>query len=122
MSSVKKQVKIAVENLQEVKAELVRFYAPITVDEIIRKLPLEGFLASWENAIYITVDVERGAEKPVTKLRKGDIFYWPPGRVVGVALEEHSARTQTVKVGRCIDDVEPLKGARNGSRMRISPL
>ncbi len=122
MSWTKKQVKIVVENLPEVRAELVRFYAPMTVDDIVRRLPIEGFLATWENVVYITTEIERGAEKTTTRLKRGDLFFWPPGRILGVALEEHQARTQTVKVGKAVDDVAVLRNAQNGSRMRIVPL
>ena len=120
--STKRQVVIQVENLPEVRAELVRFYAPMTVDEIIRRLPIEGFIATWEEAVYITTDIERGAEKTVSSLKAGDIFYWPPGRILGIALDEQRAKAQMVKVGRVVDDVNPLRGAKQGSRMRFVPL
>ena len=121
-TAVKKSISIQVEGLPEVRAELVRFYAPVTVDELIRRLPIEGFLATWEDAVYITTGIERGAEKTVARLKAGDIFYWPPGRILGVALAEQQARSQTVKVGRAVDDVSPLREARSGSRMRFVPL
>jgi len=112
-------VKVVAENMPELRAELIRFYAPMTVDEITRRLPLEGLIAFWENAIYITTEIERGAEKTTQKLNKGDIFYWPPGKILGIALEQHVPRTQTVKVGKAVDDVSVLKNARTGSKMRM---
>ncbi len=119
MSSSRIPVIVSIEGLGELEAEFVRFFAPMTVDELVRKMPIEGFLASWDNAVYIVTEISRGAEKPTQKLKKGDIFYWPPGRVLGIAVEEHTPRVQTVKVGRLISGFELLQQARQGSRMRF---
>jgi len=111
-----------VEDLGELEAELIRFFAPMTVDELVRRMPIEGFVARWENVVYITTDIVRGAEKTSAKLAAGDIFYWPPGRALGVAVSGHAARVQTVKVGRVVGDLSLLNQARQGARMRFLQL
>ena len=114
-------IKIQVENVGEVEAEFSRIYAPVTVEELARKLPIEGFVAKWENAVYITTEITRGAEKTVTRLSKGDIFFWPPGRILGIAVEDHQPRPQTVKVGKVVGDVEKVRNVASGARMRFLP-
>ncbi|MDJ0270433.1 MAG: hypothetical protein NXY59_07810 [Aigarchaeota archaeon] len=121
MSTSRIPVIVLIEGLGELEAEFIRFFAPMTVDELVRKMPIEGFLASWDNAVYIVTEISRGAEKTVQKLKKGDIFYWPPGRVLGIAVVEHTPRVQTVKVGRLTSGFELPQQARQGARMRFLP-
>ena len=119
MTAARIPIRILVENLPELDGELYRFTAPLTVEALLRKMPLEGFIARWDTAIYIITDVERGVEKTSPKLDAGEIFYWSPGRVVGIALKNHIPRPQTVKVGAVVGGVEVLNNARIGSMMRF---
>lgn len=119
MTDARIPIRIKVENLQELDGELYRFAAPLTVEAIIRKMPLEGFIARWDTAVYIITDIARGVEKHTPKLAAGEIFYWSPERVVGIALKNHVSRPQTVKVGAVEGDYGVLSGARTGARMRF---
>jgi hypothetical protein len=112
-------IRIQVENLPELEGELHRFTAPLTVEAIIRKMPLEGFIARWDTAVYIITDIARGVEKYTPRLAAGEIFYWSPERVVGIAVKNHISRPQTVKVGAVIGDYGVLSSARTGARMRF---
>ncbi len=119
MTAARIPITVKVENLPDLEGELLRFAAPLTVAEMVKHMPIEGFLARWENAIYIITNIQRGVEKSTPKLSAGDIFYWSPEKVVGIALNEHVARAQTLKVGRMISDYSLLEKARVGSRMRF---
>ena len=119
MTDARIPIRIQVENLRELDGELHRFAAPLTVEAIIRKMPLEGFLARWDTAIYIITDIARGVEKHTPKLAAGEIFYWSPERVVGISLKNHVSRPQTVKIGIVVGNYGVLSGARTGARMRF---
>ncbi|MEM1946042.1 MAG: cyclophilin-like family protein [Candidatus Caldarchaeum sp.] len=110
---------VQVEGLTPVEGELYRFAAPLTVAEMVKRMPLEGFVARWDNAIYMVTEIQRGVEKSTPKLSAGDIFYWPPERVIGVALKEHVPRAQTLKIGSVYGGYNVLEKARTGSRMRF---
>jgi hypothetical protein len=112
---------VDVENLCTLNGELHRFAAPNTVAYILKKMPLEGFIARWDAAIYIVTDITIGAEKTTPSLTAGDIFFWPPGRVLGIAFREHRSRAQTVRVGRVSSGFEFLEKATQGSRLRFYP-
>ncbi|MEM0384751.1 MAG: cyclophilin-like family protein [Candidatus Caldarchaeum sp.] len=111
---------IRVEGLPDVEGELHRFAAPLTVEEVVKRLPVEGFVVRWPTAVYIVTEVRRGVEKTSSRLAAGDIFYWPPEGVLGVALEEHVPRSQTLKIGSVGSGYAVLEKARVGSRMRVS--
>lgn len=112
-------VVLDVEGLCTLMGELQRFAAPNTVAYIMKKMPLEGFVAKWESAIYILTDISLGAEKTTSNLAVGDMFYWPPVRAFGIAFREHAARAQTVKVGKIASGAEVLGGANQGARLRL---
>ncbi|MEM4280869.1 MAG: cyclophilin-like family protein [Candidatus Caldarchaeum sp.] len=119
MTAARIPIIVQVEGLEPVEGELHRFSAPLTVAEIVKRMPLEGFVARWDKAVYIVTDMQRGAEKSTPKLSAGDIFYWPPEGVVGVSLREHVPRAQTLKIGSVGAGYVVLEKARVGSRMRF---
>ncbi|MDW8062585.1 MAG: cyclophilin-like family protein [Candidatus Caldarchaeum sp.] len=119
MKAARIPIVVHVEGLSSVEGELHRFAAPLTVDEIIKRLPLEGYVARWETAVYMITEMSRGVEKSSSKLSAGDLFYWSPGKAVGVALVEHVPRSQTIKVGSVGEGFREFMKARPGARMRI---
>lgn len=112
-------VRIIVEGVGELRGELARIYAPITVETLARKLPLEGFAAKWEFGVYFQIDVTRGAEKEVRHVKPGDIGYWPPSQAICLFFAEATPPAQMVKIGNIIDDPGVLPKAKSGSRIRI---
>ncbi|MEM3096610.1 MAG: cyclophilin-like fold protein [Nitrososphaerota archaeon] len=114
-------VVVDVERLCTLKGELHRFLAPNTVTYILKKMPIEGYIAKWESAIYILTDINMGAEKTTSSLTTGDIFYWPPTKILGIAFREHAARAQTVRVGKIATGAEILEKASQGVRLRLYP-
>jgi len=120
MTEARIRVVVEVEGLEPVEGELHRFTAPLTVAEIMKRLPIEGYVAKWDNAIYIVTEMSRGAEKTVSKLKAGDIFYWPPGKVVGIAVRDYQPRPQTVKVGSVGDGYRVVEKAVVGAKLRIA--
>ena len=56
-------IKILVEGVGEARGELVSFYAPRTVEAILRRLPIEGRAAIWKEEVYFEIPVKIGGEK-----------------------------------------------------------
>lgn len=112
-------VRIVVERVGELKGELVRIYAPITVETLARKLPLEGFAAKWEFGVYFQINIARGAEKEVRRVKAGDIGYWPPSQAICLFFADATPPAQMVKIGNITDDPKILSNAKSGSRIRI---
>ncbi|MDJ0271727.1 MAG: cyclophilin-like fold protein [Candidatus Caldarchaeum sp.] len=119
MSGARIPIVVHVEGLEQVEGELHRFAAPLTVEEVVKRLPIEGFVARWQNAVYIITEIRRGVEKSVTKLEKGDIFYWSPEQALGIALSQHAAPSQTIKIGSVGKGADEISKARVGAMMRI---
>lgn len=120
MTSARIPVTLQIEGLSQVDGELHKFAAPLTVGEIIKRLPIEGYVARWEWAVYMVTEISRGVEKSAAKLSPGDLFYWSPERVLGVALVLHTPRSQTIKIGSVGEGYREVSKARVGARMRLA--
>lgn len=113
-------VNISIEDVGILEGELLRFYAPLTVRDLLKIMPLEGFAARWDYAVYIQINLKRGAEKIIDKINSGDILYWPPGPYILIAFREATPPSQIVRVGRVEKNFEELEKVRPGSRIRIT--
>ena len=112
-------VEVFVENIGKFEGELIRFYAPLTVQEIVRMLPIEGAAALWDYAVYFEIGISRGLEKEVKKVKPGDILFWPPRSYVLLAFAEAMPAAQMMKIGEFKGDYSKLKEVRPGSKIVI---
>jgi len=112
-------VEVFVENIGKFEGELIRFYAPLTVQEIVRMLPIEGAAALWDYAVYFEIEISRGLEKEVKKVKPGDILFWPPRSYVLLAFAEAMPAAQMMKIGEFKGDYSKLKEVRPGSKIVI---
>ncbi|MCD6342069.1 MAG: hypothetical protein J7L83_04400 [Thaumarchaeota archaeon] len=112
-------IKVEIENVGEFNGELIRFYAPLTVQEIAKMLPIEGAAASWDYAVYFEIELSRGVEKEIKKVKPGDILYWPPRSYVLLAFAEAASAAQMMKIGRFEGNYEKLRDVKPGSRIKI---
>ncbi len=115
-------IRIEIEKIGEFEGELIRFHAPSTVQQIIKSLPLEGAGALWDYAVYFQTDISRGLEKQVSRVKAGDILYWPPRRYILLAYAEAAPPAQMMKIGEFKGDFEKLKNLRPGARIRIAKV
>ena len=112
-------IRIRIEGLGELDGEFIRFYAPLTVRELLTMLPIGGAIALWDYAIYFQIELYRGAEKPVKKIKPGDILYWPPGRAIVLVFATASPPAQATKIGEFRGDYERLRNVKPGARITI---
>jgi len=112
-------IEVFVENIGEFEGELIRFHAPLTVQEIMRMLPIEGAAALWDYAVYFEIEISRGLEKEIKRVRPGDILFWPPRSYVLLAFAEALPAAQMMKIGEFKGDYEKLRGVRPGSKIVI---
>lgn len=113
-------IKIDVENVGILEGEFVRFYAPLTIRDLLKMMPIEGFAARWEYTVYIQINLKKGAEKITEKINPGDILYWPPGPYLLLSFRAASPPSQVVKIGKIEKNYEILQQVKPGSRIRLT--
>ncbi len=99
-----------------------RIHAPLVVEEIKSKLPLEGRAALVRNEMQITLGISKGNAKPTNDVKKGDIAYVPLGDSLCIYLEDMRTYSQVNILGKITtddDQISQLKKVRRGSLVEI---
>jgi len=112
-------VKLIIENLGEAEGELIRFTAPLIVEEILRKLPIEGRAALWKEEVYFEIPVKMGAEKSTQKVEAGTIAYWPMGSALCIFYGKTQPYSPVSIVGKITKNLELFKSVKSGVKIRV---
>jgi hypothetical protein len=112
-------INIKIENIGQVKGELIQFLAPRTINAILRKLPFEGRAALLEHQVYFGIPVKVGKEKPISIVEKGTIAYWPMGTAFCIYFEKTQPYSAVNKIGKVIEHIDLIKKVVNGTKIRI---
>jgi len=121
------QVKIIVGNMT-LKAEL---FDTACAKAIAKKLPIEARPEEWGDEFYFEIPVTMSLdETATTKVKIGDIGYWPPGSAMAIFFGTTPMSTGSDPVpasavnlvGKIIDDATLLKKAKVASKISIAAL
>jgi hypothetical protein len=117
------RIKIIIEGVGEAEGELIRFRAPRTIDAILRRLPVEGRAALWKNAeVYFEIPVKVGLEKPVARVKRGTMAYWPMGTALCIFFEDLEPYSPVNVVGEVKKGLELFRKVRSGAKIRIERI
>ena len=95
---------------------------------IASKLPIETMPNVWGDEFYFEIPVKMGPDNTATtKVKVGDIGYWPPGRALAIFFGPTPMSTgadpvpasEVNMVGRITDDATMLKNAKGKGKIRI---
>lgn len=107
------------EGLGQVCGTFVRVCAPLTVEEIVKSLPLEGRASLWDGEVYFSIPVKRGEEKARLTVDKGDIAYWPMGAALCVFLASIRPYSPVNLVGKIEEGLELFGRVKQGTRIKV---
>ena len=99
--------------------ELTRVSAPLTVEAIAARLPLEGPSMLKDDQIQIKVHLKLGVEKPRREMVTGSIGYWPLGDAICLFLRDSSPYSLVSRIGKTTSDPSLIAESAVGSIMRI---
>jgi hypothetical protein len=107
------------------KAEL---FDTVCAKKIVDKLPIEARPDEWGDEFYFEIPVAESLdETATTKVKVGDIGYWPPGKAMAIffgptpmstGLDPVPASAVNV-VGKIIDDATLLKKVQGAVKIKI---
>jgi hypothetical protein len=115
-------VKIKVNGIDEVKGELVRILAPLTVKGVLSKLPYRGRAHVRGGGLSMMIGIRRGAEKAVRSVKAGDIVYWPMQDSLIIYFQDSKPYGPVNKVGSVVENLEELKGLKGMARVNIEKI
>ncbi len=104
------------------KGVINRIHAPLIVEEIKFKLPIEGRTAFMQGIMKITLGISKGNVKPTKDVKKADIAYQPLGDSLDIYLNDTQTFSQVNVLGRITSDemeLEALTKIRRGSSVTI---
>ncbi len=112
-------LKMTIEGVGEAHGELVRFSAPLTVETILKNLPMEGRAHPQEGGHSFIIGIRRGTEKAVRSVKAGTIAYWPMGDAMVVYHSDTSTYSPVNTLGRVTENLELFRNLRSGTKIRI---
>ena len=115
------KVKFLIEGLGEAEGELVRFLAPRTVDNIVRRLPVEGRAALYKEEIYFEISIKMGEEKAKPTVETGTIAFWPMGSALCVFYGKSQPYSPVSILGKITQNLEIFKQVKSGTRIKVVP-
>ncbi|MFW9956511.1 MAG: cyclophilin-like fold protein [Candidatus Odinarchaeota archaeon] len=108
-----------------VKGTINRIFAPLVVEEIKSRLPIEGRAAVVRNEMQITLGISKGNAKPTNDVKKGDIAYVPLGDSLCIYLDDMHTYSQVNILGKITtddDEISQLRKVRRGSLVEIRTI
>ncbi len=119
------KIKIDLFGIGTINGELLRYYAPLSADAIINKLPLilRGRF-SFGSKTYWTLpgmEVHKGHNpKSIKNVEKGDIVYNPKTDELIIIIENAEMPNKVNKIGKVSNNLEILLKANNGLKTKIT--
>ncbi len=121
------KIKIDLFGIGTINGEMIRYYAPLSADAIINKLPirLRGRF-SFGSKIYWTlpgVEIYKGTNpKSYKNVEKGDIIYVPKSDELRFIIENTELPIKVNKIGKVTENLEFFLQAKNGLNTKISTI
>lgn len=102
-----------------------------TARAVYDALPIETAFKTWGDEFYFDIPVKMDLdETATTKVKVGDIGYWPPGSALAIFFgptpmsqgDEPVPASEVNVVGRIKGDATALKGVKTADAIRIEPV
>jgi uncharacterized protein len=116
------RIRFVIEGLGQAEGELVRFKAPRSVDNIVRKLPVEGRAALYKEEVYFEIPIKMGEEKAKPTVELGTIAFWPMGSALCVFYGQSQPYSPVSILGKVTDNLEIFKQVKSGTRIRVEAI
>jgi len=113
------KVKFLIEGLGEAEGELVRFLAPRSIDNIVRRLPIEGRAALYKEEVYFEIPLKMGEEKAKPTVETGTIAFWPMGSALCVFYGKSQPYSPVSILGKITSNLELFKQIKSGSTIKV---
>jgi hypothetical protein len=121
MSDILSKIPISINivDMGEASGYLNRLTAPLTVEEIMKMLPINSRTSPAMGFVSVILGIKRGPEKPVNSVKSGAIGYWPRGDALIICPRDFRPYGPVNRIGEITEGLELFKGLRSGARIII---
>jgi len=116
------KVRLLADGFGEAEGELIRFYSPMTVDNLANALPFEGRAARWKEEVYFEIPVKMGTEKAKSKVEVGTMAYWPMGSALCIFYGPTDPYSPVNVVGKITSNLEMFRSLKSGTKVRVEKV
>ena len=116
------EVTIEVEDLGNARADLIRFYAPKTVEAILKKLPISGRAAHLKEKIYFETSIKMGGEKSTIKVEGGDLAFWPLKSAFCIFYGQSQPYSAVNIIGKVTANIALFNKVKDGDRILVTNI
>lgn len=124
MSDSLSKIPIRITLIDEGVAEgvLDRLTAPLTVEAILKKLPINSRVSPGVGYVSVILNIKRGTEKPLNQVNAGTIAYWPRGDALCIYPKDYTPYGPVNRVGEVSSRLELFNKVRSGARIIIEKI
>ena len=123
MSVSKVECKAVIRGKGEVKFDIFKHLAPVTVSAILRELPINARVTIYPRAmICLLTGIKAGVEKQRFEFTKGDIAFLPANGSLCFFLANAKSQSPLNPIGKLEVDLGVLSGLSAGDTMEIIQL
>ena len=105
---------------REGKVALFRHLAPLTVNAVLRSMPLSSRVTLQPDMVCIFTQLKVGVEKPRTRFARGDVAFLPSGGLICVFLGAAQSGRPLNPIGKVESGLESFDAARPGDVVSLS--
>lgn len=117
----KMDVILEIKGKSQLKCELKRHLAPLTVGNLLRSLPIEGYAHMMgQSFVYVETKLNVGAERQRKGFKKGDVaFMTSNGSICFFLNDTDYAKTMT-PIGKIVSNADALNEVKPGDTFLIT--
>lgn len=120
MSVSKVECKAVVRGKGEVKFDIFKHLAPVTVSAILRELPINAWVTIYPRAmICLLTGIKAGVEKQRFEFSKGDVAFLPANGSLCFFLANAKSQSPLNPIGKVDVDMGLLGGLSAGDTMEV---
>lgn len=105
-----------------IKILLTRYLSPITVERLHKSLPLKGLTIKTNDLLYINIELEGRLERPLKRLKKGQLAFSPANKSLIIALTDLNIDFPVTPLGKVVEGMEVLSSLRTGEKVVLASI
>ena len=105
----------------DAKVSLYRHLAPLTVNAVVRSLPLSSRVTLQPAMVCLFTQLRIGVEKPRMKFGRAEVAFLPSGGLICVFLGEARSDRPLNPIGKVESGLELLDSVRSGDVVSLKP-